>query len=171
MNIRSLLEQSCTVWNSELTQEDSENLERMQKSALRTILQERFTSYESALNTLELESLAERREILCIQFTKKCTKKAQKWSIFPHQIIEHIQWIQGSSNYMNKSCKHWKIAELSCYIYAEIAQWSLKDLMYISDASHDLCSEFCACFYFVNTISLLINLSLYLSLSQNKYSV
>ena len=31
--IRSLLEQSCTVWNSGLTQEDSENLERVQKSA------------------------------------------------------------------------------------------------------------------------------------------
>ena len=28
--IRSLLEQSCTMWNSGLTQEDSENLERVQ---------------------------------------------------------------------------------------------------------------------------------------------
>ena len=33
--IRSLLEQSCTVWNSGLTQEDSDNLERVQKSDLR----------------------------------------------------------------------------------------------------------------------------------------
>ena len=65
-----------------LTQEDSENLERVQKSALRIILQERFTSYESALNTLELESLAERREILCIQFAKKCTKNPKMKHLF-----------------------------------------------------------------------------------------
>ena len=29
--IRSLLEQSCTVWNSGLTEEDKQNLERVQK--------------------------------------------------------------------------------------------------------------------------------------------
>ena len=62
--IRSLLEQSCTVWNSGLTQEDSENLERVQKSALRIILQENSTTYESALIKLDIESLAERREVL-----------------------------------------------------------------------------------------------------------
>ena len=33
--VRSILEQSCQVWHSNLTQEDSENLERVQKSALR----------------------------------------------------------------------------------------------------------------------------------------
>ena len=80
--IRSLLEQSCTVWNSGLTQEDSENLERVQKSALRIILHENFTTYESALIKLDIESLAERREDLCLQFAKKCTTNPKMKQFF-----------------------------------------------------------------------------------------
>ena len=74
------------MWNSELTQKDSENLERVQKSALRIILQKRFTFYESALNTLELESLAKRKEILCVQFAKKSAQKIQKHLFTPNNI-------------------------------------------------------------------------------------
>ena len=36
--IRSILEQSCVVWHSSLTQENSEDLERVQKAAVRIIL-------------------------------------------------------------------------------------------------------------------------------------
>ena len=36
--IRSLLEQSCVVWHFILTQEDQDNIERVNKNALRTIL-------------------------------------------------------------------------------------------------------------------------------------
>ena len=87
--IRILLEQSCTVWNSGLPQEDSGNLERVQKSALRIILQEKYTSYESALNLLELESLAERREILCMQFAKKCTTNPKMKHLFQPNNKKH----------------------------------------------------------------------------------
>ena len=59
MYIRSLLEQSCTVWHSGLTEENSQDLERIQKSALRIILQESYSTYENALNFLEMESLSE----------------------------------------------------------------------------------------------------------------
>ena len=34
--IRSILEQSCVVWHSSLTEENSQDLERIQKSAVRT---------------------------------------------------------------------------------------------------------------------------------------
>ena len=68
--IRSLLEQSCTVWNSGLTEEDKQDLERVQKSALKNILQENYDTYENALKILDLESLSERREYLCLQFAK-----------------------------------------------------------------------------------------------------
>ena len=47
--IRSLLEQSCTVWNSGLTEEDKQDLERVQKSVLKNILQENYDTYENAL--------------------------------------------------------------------------------------------------------------------------
>ena len=56
----------------QLIDENSEDLERVQKSALKIILQENYKSYELALETLDLESLKERREALCLQFAKKC---------------------------------------------------------------------------------------------------
>ena len=52
--IRSILEQSSTVWHSSLTQEDVDDLERVQKSAMRIILQEDYNTYEKALEILQL---------------------------------------------------------------------------------------------------------------------
>ena len=50
--IRSVLEQSCPVWHSSLTEENAHDLERVQKSALRIILKERYTTYVDAwMNT------------------------------------------------------------------------------------------------------------------------
>ena len=69
--IRSLLEQSCTVWNSSLTLENSNDLERVQKVALKIILKENYINYEHALKTLELETLQSRREHLCLKFAQK----------------------------------------------------------------------------------------------------
>ena len=43
--IRSLLEQSCTVWHSGLTQENTNDLERVQKCALKIILKDSFKNY------------------------------------------------------------------------------------------------------------------------------
>ena len=50
--IRSLLEQSCTVWHSVLTEENALDLERVQKSALSLILKESYKSFENTLNNL-----------------------------------------------------------------------------------------------------------------------
>ena len=69
--IRSILEQSCVVWHSSLTQEDTENIERVQKNALSVILRSNYRDYENALEKLNLESLKERREKLCLSFAKK----------------------------------------------------------------------------------------------------
>ena len=87
--IRSLLEQSCTVWHSGLTEENKQDLERVQKSALRIILQESYKNYSHALNTLEIESLADRREVLCIEFAKKCLKNEKMKHFFPQNKKSH----------------------------------------------------------------------------------
>ena len=55
--VRSLLEQSSTVWHSSLSQQNKIDLERVQKLALKIILKDQFISYEHALNILELETL------------------------------------------------------------------------------------------------------------------
>ena len=81
--IRSILEQSCVVWHSCLTNEDSNNLERIQKSATRIILKEEYNTYEDALTTLNITSLYERRLVLCVKFAKNTTEHKKLKSMFP----------------------------------------------------------------------------------------
>ena len=43
--IRSILEQSCQVWHFSLTQENSNDIERVQKNALKVILGNKYNNY------------------------------------------------------------------------------------------------------------------------------
>ena len=72
--IRSILEQSATVWHSSLTEENRSDLERIQKSAVKVILRENYQGYVNGLNKLDLQTLDARREILCIEFAQRCVK-------------------------------------------------------------------------------------------------
>ena len=81
--IRSMLEQSCTVWHSSLTQENSEDLERVQKSAVRIILGVNYTTYEEGLQSLMLAKLSDRREKLSLKFAQKCLKNDLTSDLFP----------------------------------------------------------------------------------------
>ena len=81
--VRSILEQSATVWHSSLTQENINDLERVQKSAIKVILQENYSSYKQGLAQLNLESLASRREQLCLNFAQKCVKSEKLKHMFP----------------------------------------------------------------------------------------
>ena len=51
--IRSILEQSSVVWHSSLTKENEEDLERVQTSALKTILGTTFQNYNQTLTLKE----------------------------------------------------------------------------------------------------------------------
>ena len=64
--LRSILEQSCVVWHSGLTDEESCDLERVQKVACKVILKERYVHYDQALEFLNLKKLSERRSELCL---------------------------------------------------------------------------------------------------------
>jgi hypothetical protein len=66
-----------------LSQENIDDLERVQKSACKVILQEKYRGYNNALNTLHIETLAERRRSLCLSFALKCTKHQKVSNMFP----------------------------------------------------------------------------------------
>ena len=87
--IRSLLEQSCILWHSALTEENSSDLERIQKTSLKIILKENYKNYEHALKTLDLQNLAERRELLCLNFAKNCLKNEKMRKYFPKNLKKH----------------------------------------------------------------------------------
>ena len=62
--IRSLLEHSCTGCNSMWTEENIAELERVQKCALKIIFEGKYKNYQKALDKIDLETLAERRNAL-----------------------------------------------------------------------------------------------------------
>ena len=87
--IRSILEQSCVVWHSSLTKENSDDLERVQKCALRIILGNRYTDYENGLKMIGLETLEQRRINMCRKFALKSLKDEKTKSMFPLRKNKH----------------------------------------------------------------------------------
>ena len=81
--VRSQLEQSAVVWHSSLTEENSSDLERVQKSAVKIMMGHRYESYQKSLIELDIQTLEERREVLCLKFAKRCLKNDKAMKMFP----------------------------------------------------------------------------------------
>ena len=73
--VRSLLEYAVPVWNSGLTQNQSNQIERVQKGAFRILLGESYICYEVACTLLNMEPLKHRRTQLCLKFAKNDLKR------------------------------------------------------------------------------------------------
>ena len=52
---RSVLEQSCVVWGTSITQENKDDLERTQKTFAKLVLKDKYEDYENALMILNLD--------------------------------------------------------------------------------------------------------------------
>ena len=89
MQVRSKLEQSAVLWHFGLSQKNRNDLERVQKCALRVILGKRYTSYREALSKLDIESLDARRKSLCLKFAKNCLKVDKLKKMFPKSSTKH----------------------------------------------------------------------------------
>ena len=81
--IRSLVEQNVAVWNHTITQEEVDDIERVQKTALKIILKENYVDYHSALQSADMEKLCVRRTTLCLRFAKSCLKNEKMADMFP----------------------------------------------------------------------------------------
>ena len=64
--VRSVLELAVPAWHPGLTQSDSLDIERVQRAAFYIILLPNYKSYKSALETLQLDSLATKRDALIL---------------------------------------------------------------------------------------------------------
>jgi hypothetical protein len=67
--VRPVCEYACPVWSTHLPKYLIENIEAVQKRAMKII--KPFSTYTLALEELQLESLKERRDTLCLSFFKK----------------------------------------------------------------------------------------------------
>ena len=88
--LRSVLEQSCVVWHNSLTVDNSNDLERVQKSAVKIILGNKYSNYDQALDELNLDSLKTRRNKQCQKFALKCLKNDKTNKFFPLNKKRHI---------------------------------------------------------------------------------
>ena len=61
-----------------MTKQNIDDLEKLQKLALKIILQNNYNSYTDALKRVKLPTLKMRRERLCLSFAKK-TEKNEKY--------------------------------------------------------------------------------------------
>ena len=79
--VRSILELAVPAWSGSITLAEQIDIERVQKSAAHIILGEEYLNYKNALSVLNLDSLKDRRNKLCINFAKKAEKdkKFQNW--------------------------------------------------------------------------------------------
>ena len=82
---RSVLEQSCVVWHTSLTQDNIDDLERTQKTFCKLLLKEKYKDYENSLIKLNIESLKERRNILTLKFAKSGIKYEKMKDLLPEQ--------------------------------------------------------------------------------------
>ena len=72
-----------------LRKENIQDLERVQKSAMGLILQESYNSYPNALKVSNLETLADRRELLCLEFAKRYLNNRKMKHLFPRNNKTH----------------------------------------------------------------------------------
>ena len=81
--IRSVTEYCSVVFHSSLTQEQSDKIEKIQKTSLKIILGDSYISYSAALEMCNLKTLYERRENRCLDFALKSTKHERNNRLFP----------------------------------------------------------------------------------------
>ena len=81
--IRSIAEQSAVVCHSSLSVKNRQDLERIQKVAVRTIMGRNYNNYSQSIKALKLDTLEKRRDILSLRFAKNCLKNEKKKNLFP----------------------------------------------------------------------------------------
>ena len=100
--VRSNLEFSSNVWHSSLTKENIQDLERVQKAALKVILGRDYFNYEDALKLTKMDSLEERRGLIGLKFAKNCLKNENFSRLFPVKKVDHAMKMRNPDKYLVK---------------------------------------------------------------------
>ena len=111
--VRSVVEQSAVVWHSSLTVKNSVDLERIQKAAVRVIMGKNYSSYKNGLKELKLETLKNRRELLCIRFAKNCLKNQKMKNMFPLKKNKHTMKKRYERKYQTRKIKTTRLKKSS----------------------------------------------------------
>ena len=102
--VRSVLEYGAQVWNGGLTMEQSEDIERIQKRALRIM----YLKYHEALMESNLKTLTDRRDDMCVQLIKDMSNPNHKLNhLLPKKTsqIKQRETRINEATYYNFACK------------------------------------------------------------------
>ena len=99
--VRSVLELAVPVWLSSLSKEDSQNIERVQKSAFQVIL-----GPNNACKYLNVQPLYERRQHLCSKSRKKAFKNRKFTKKTRHQQPAFLPVIARTQRFENSSISY-----------------------------------------------------------------
>ena len=97
--VRGILEYCSTVWHSSLTGADSDDIERVQKAALRLNMGNSYQGYKQALQHMKLDSLKERRKKMALSFAKKSLKLDNFSKFFPLNKPMHLMTKRNPDKY------------------------------------------------------------------------
>ena len=98
--VRGILEYCSTVWHSSLTEADSNDIERVQKAAMRLIMGNNYQGYKKALRHMNLDSLKDRREKMALQFIKKSLRQETFSKLFPLNRNNHLMSKRNPEKYV-----------------------------------------------------------------------
>ena len=97
--------QRLTNCHSSLTKENIQDLERVQKAALKVILGRDYSNYEDALKMTKMDSLEERRSLMALKFAKNCLRNENFSKLFPLKKTNHAMNVRNPDRYLVKGAK------------------------------------------------------------------
>ena len=100
--IRPILE--CAVWHPALTKQQSHQLERIRKCSCKIILGNNYQDYQSALQDLNITSLADRRENLILKFGQQVLNSERHCHLLPAQ-RSTVHSLRRSKRFRTPLCK------------------------------------------------------------------
>ena len=117
------MEYNSNVWFSAITNEDREDIECVQKVACKIILKGEYVDYNQSLQSLNLMSLRDRRQMLAERFAIKCLKSDKFKDLFPEN-NKKIE-LRNEEKYLVKFCKGSRLQNSSlpaiggkfCYLF------------------------------------------------------
>ena len=105
--VRPVVEYCAPVWHSGLTEQQTMQIERIQKRACRLMLGLNYNTYVDALATLDIPSLASRREKLCLNLAKGLTKPSSPFNDWlpPSRATLSSRSLRNGQDYSEVLCR------------------------------------------------------------------
>ena len=111
IKIRSILEYSCPIFQPMMTQENRDDLERIQKIILKILLGHAYNTYPDACHQFDIDSLEDRRLKLSLNFALKCSNQNSSLHYFPK--IKKQKMKKEMQRKINLKCLLFPIAKKS----------------------------------------------------------